>query len=141
MQDGDPPIRPQADIELRLVTQRPPNQEELAQLDFAWRVVKHVKSNAIVLARDLTAVGVGAGQMSRVESVRLAVARAGQRAAGSVMASDAFFPMPDGIEAAAASGVTAIIQPGGSIRDHECIAAADAAGMAMVFTAERHFKH
>ena len=125
----------------RVVTQREPSEEEWEQLGFAWLAVKHVKSNAIVLARDLTAVGVGAGQMSRVEAAQIAVRRAGDRARGSVMASDAFFPFPDGVEEGLRAGVTAVIQPGGSVRDAEVIAAADAAGAAMVVTGERHFKH
>jgi phosphoribosylaminoimidazolecarboxamide formyltransferase/IMP cyclohydrolase len=104
-------------------------------------VVKHVKSNAIVLVRDHAAVGVGAGQMSRVEAVQLAAQRAGDRARGSVLASDAFFPMPDGVEAAADAGVTAIVQPGGSIKDPEVLAVADERGMAMVYTGQRHFRH
>jgi phosphoribosylaminoimidazolecarboxamide formyltransferase/IMP cyclohydrolase len=107
----------------------------------AWRVVKHVKSNAIVLVRDGAAVGVGAGQMSRVESVLLAAQRAADRASGSVLASDAFFPMPDGVEAAADAGVTAVIQPGGSIKDAEVLEVADDRGLAMVYTGRRHFRH
>jgi len=126
---------------MRSVGKRQPNEEEWEQLLFAWRVVKHVKSNAIVLARDHAAVGVGAGQMSRVESVRLAAERAGDRARGTVLASDAFFPMPDGVEAAADAGVTAIIQPGGSIKDPDVLAVADARGVAMVYTGHRHFRH
>jgi phosphoribosylaminoimidazolecarboxamide formyltransferase/IMP cyclohydrolase len=125
----------------RVVSRRPPTEAEWEQLAFAWKVVKHVKSNAIVLARDGAAVGVGAGQMSRVESVRLAVARARERAAGAVLASDAFFPFADGVEAAIAAGVTAIAQPGGSVRDADSIAAADQAGVAMVMTGVRHFRH
>jgi phosphoribosylaminoimidazolecarboxamide formyltransferase/IMP cyclohydrolase len=123
------------------VGRRQPTEDEWEQLLFAWRVVKHVKSNAIVLVRDHAAVGVGAGQMSRVESVQLAVQRAGDRAAGTVLASDAFFPMADGVEAAADAGVTAIIQPGGSVRDAEVLAVADARGLAMVYTGKRHFRH
>ena len=126
---------------MRSVGRRQPTEDEWEQLLFAWRVVKHVKSNAIVLANDHTAVGVGAGQMSRVESVRLAAERAGGRAAGTVLASDAFFPMPDGVEAAADAGVTAIIQPGGSIKDPDVLAVADARGIAMVYTGARHFRH
>jgi len=125
----------------RVVTGRAPTEAEWEQLDFAWKVVKHVKSNAIVLARDAAAVGVGAGQMSRVESVELAVRRAGARAGGTVLASDAFFPFADGVEAAIAAGVTAIAQPGGSVRDQDSIAAADRAGVAMVMTGIRHFRH
>jgi phosphoribosylaminoimidazolecarboxamide formyltransferase/IMP cyclohydrolase len=127
--------------EMRSVGVRQPTEAEWGQLELAWIVVRHVKSNAIVLVRDDTAVGVGAGQMSRVESVQLATQRAGDRAPGSVLASDAFFPMPDGVEAAAAAGVTAIIQPGGSVKDQEVLAVADARGMAMVYTGRRHFRH
>ena len=122
-------------------TRRAPSADERDALVFAWRAVKHVKSNAIVLARPGVVVGVGAGQPNRVESVRIATRVAGERARGSVLASDAFFPFPDGIEAAAAAGVTAIAQPGGSVRDDDCVAAADAAGVAMVFTGVRHFRH
>jgi phosphoribosylaminoimidazolecarboxamide formyltransferase/IMP cyclohydrolase len=125
----------------KVVTRRAPTAEELASLGFAWRVCKHVKSNAIVLARGQQTVGVGAGQMSRVVSVELACTKAGELARGSVLASDAFFPFADGVEAALARGVTAIAQPGGSVRDAEVIAAADAAGAAMVFTGARHFRH
>lgn len=125
----------------RVVSARPPTPTELTGLDFAWRVVKHVKSNAIVLAQGLCTVGVGAGQMSRVESVRLACDKAGPRARGSVLASDAFFPFPDGVELAAARGVTAIVQPGGSVKDAAVIQAANEADMAMVFTGTRHFRH
>ncbi len=103
--------------------------------------MKHVKSNAIVLFKDGSAVGVGAGQMSRVEAVQIAVQRAGERGRGSVMASDAFFPFPDGLEEGIRAGVTAVIQPGGSLKDGDVIAAADAAGVAMVLTGQRHFKH
>lgn len=127
--------------ELRVVTQRAPTEAELRQLLFAWRVVKHVKSNAVVLAREACTVGVGAGQMNRVGAARVAIEQAGPRADGSVLASDAFFPMPDTVEAAAASGVRAIIQPGGSRNDAAAIAACDDAGIAMVFTGIRHFRH
>ncbi|HEV2414960.1 MAG TPA: bifunctional phosphoribosylaminoimidazolecarboxamide formyltransferase/IMP cyclohydrolase, partial [Candidatus Dormibacteraeota bacterium] len=106
-----------------------------------WIAVKHVKSNAIVLFREDAAVGVGAGQMSRVEAVQLALQRAGDRSRGAVMASDAFFPFADGLEVAAGGGVRAVIQPGGSVKDAEVIAAADAAGVAMVLTSRRHFRH
>ena len=126
---------------LTLVTKRQPTDEELEQLLFAWKVVKHVKSNAIVLAKDWVIVGVGAGQMNRVQSVRLAAEAAGERAKGAVLASDAFFPFPDNVEAAAIAGVTAIIQPGGSVKDQEVIAAADRLGLVMVFTGMRHFRH
>ncbi|MER3475231.1 MAG: bifunctional phosphoribosylaminoimidazolecarboxamide formyltransferase/inosine monophosphate cyclohydrolase [Armatimonadota bacterium] len=123
------------------VTKRHPTDAELEQLLFAWKVVKHVRSNAIVLAKDWVIVGVGAGQMNRVQSVRLAAEAAGERAKGSVLASDAFFPFPDNVEVAAIAGVTAIIQPGGSVKDQEVIATADRLGLAMVFTGIRHFRH
>jgi phosphoribosylaminoimidazolecarboxamide formyltransferase/IMP cyclohydrolase len=128
-------------VKARAVTKRAPTEAERERLDFAWRVCKHVKSNAIVLAREGRTVGVGAGQMSRVVSVEIAVKKAGADARGSVLASDAFFPFPDGVEAAAVAGITAIVQPGGSVKDPEVIAAADAAGIAMVFTGVRHFRH
>ncbi|MDR7483081.1 MAG: bifunctional phosphoribosylaminoimidazolecarboxamide formyltransferase/IMP cyclohydrolase [Armatimonadota bacterium] len=125
----------------RVVTARQPTPREWDDLRFAWAVCAHVKSNAIVLARDGQVVGVGAGQMSRVDSVRLAAAKARERARGAVAASDAFFPFADGVEAAAAAGVTAVIQPGGSVRDAEVLAAAERLGLAMVLTQERHFRH
>jgi phosphoribosylaminoimidazolecarboxamide formyltransferase/IMP cyclohydrolase len=127
--------------EARVVTAKAPDDATVKELQFAWTVVKHVRSNAIVLAHEGAAIGIGAGQMSRVEAVELAVHRAGPRAAGSVLASDGFFPYPDGVEVAARAGVRAIVQPGGSVKDREAIAAADTAGVAMVFTGERHFKH
>jgi IMP cyclohydrolase (EC 3.5.4.10)/phosphoribosylaminoimidazolecarboxamide formyltransferase (EC 2.1.2.3) len=126
------------------VTQRAPTEAERAALRFAWRVVKHVKSNAIVFAAADQTLGIGAGQMSRVDSTRVAVWKAqnaGLSLAGSVLASDALFPFPDSIEIAAAAGATAVIQPGGSVRDDEVIAAANRLGMAMVFTGRRHFLH
>jgi phosphoribosylaminoimidazolecarboxamide formyltransferase/IMP cyclohydrolase len=129
---------------LRVVTRRPPDADEMAALRLAWRVAKHVKSNAIVLATPAQVVGVGAGQMNRLDSARLAVQRArkaGLSTKGSACASDAFFPFRDGLDEVARAGVTAIIQPGGSLRDQEVIAAADEQGMAMVFTAVRHFRH
>jgi phosphoribosylaminoimidazolecarboxamide formyltransferase / IMP cyclohydrolase len=126
---------------MRVVTARHPSEAEWGDLLFAWRVAKHVKSNAIVLARDLVTVGIGAGQMSRVDSVRLSIEKATVPIPGAVLASDAFFPFADGPEAAVAAGVKAIIQPGGSIRDDEVVAAADQAGLAMVFTGRRHFRH
>lgn len=142
---------PLQDDELRVVTQRAPTPNEMRDLRFAWKVVQYVKSNAIVYVRDLCTVGVGAGQMSRVDASRIAVWKAQETAqvlgrtenpvAGSVLASDAFFPFRDGVEAAAKAGATAVIQPGGSIRDEEVIAAADAHTMAMVFTGIRHFNH
>ena len=130
--------------ELRVVTQRAPDARELEDLRFAWRVAHFVKSNAIVYARGNATVGVGAGQMSRVYSARIAGIKAadeGHEVAGAVMASDAFFPFRDGIDSAAEAGITAVIQPGGSVRDEEVIAAADEAGMAMIFTSTRHFLH
>ncbi len=136
---------------LRVVTERAPGAAEMADLLFAWTVAKHVKSNAIVYAKGGATVGIGAGQMSRVDSTRIAARKArdmaealglaGSPASGSVLASDAFFPFPDGLMAAAEAGATAVIQPGGSMRDDEVIAAADAAGLAMVFTGVRHFRH
>jgi phosphoribosylaminoimidazolecarboxamide formyltransferase/IMP cyclohydrolase len=125
----------------RVVTQAQPDAAAWNDLRFAWRAVRFVKSNAIVLARDRALVGVGSGQPNRLVSVRLATAAAGDRAQGAALASDAFFPFADGVEAALAAGVTAIIQPGGSVRDAEVIAAADAAGVSMVFTGIRHFRH
>lgn len=127
--------------ELKVVTKREPTREELKSLLFAWKVVKHTKSNAIVLAKGGATVGIGMGQTSRVDSGFMAVKRAGDRAKGSVMASDAFYPMPDGVEVGTDAGVTAIIQPGGSKGDEQAIEAADKAGAAMVFTGHRHFKH
>ncbi|UCD54161.1 MAG: bifunctional phosphoribosylaminoimidazolecarboxamide formyltransferase/IMP cyclohydrolase, partial [Dehalococcoidia bacterium] len=132
---------PETSINLKTVTKREPNKAEVADLLFAWRAVKHIKSNAIVLAKDRTLVGMGAGQPSRIVSAWIAKDKAGEKAKGSVLASDAMFPFPDVVEAAAACGVTAIIQPGGSIRDEESIKAADKHNIAMVLTGERHFKH
>jgi phosphoribosylaminoimidazolecarboxamide formyltransferase/IMP cyclohydrolase len=126
---------------LKVVTWRPPSAEELRGLLFAWRVCKHVKSNAIVYARDGQTLGVGAGQMSRVDAARFGAMKAILPLKGCVAASDAFFPFPDGLEAVAQAGATAVIQPGGSVRDEEVIAAADKLGMAMVFTGMRHFRH
>jgi phosphoribosylaminoimidazolecarboxamide formyltransferase/IMP cyclohydrolase len=125
----------------RVVSRRSPTEQEMADLRFAWLVCKHVKSNAIVLAKGGTIVGVGAGQMSRVDSVHLSVRKAGERSPGAVLASDAFFPFRDNVDAAAAAGVTALVQPGGSLRDAESIAACDEHGLAMVFTGVRHFRH
>jgi phosphoribosylaminoimidazolecarboxamide formyltransferase/IMP cyclohydrolase len=131
-----------------VVTNRSPSKEEIIGLEFSWKVAKHVKSNAIVLAKcdttnqDLVfTVGIGAGQMSRVESVNIACRKAGDAARGSVLASDAFFPFPDGLELAASYGVTAVVQPGGSIRDHEVIYAANKLQISMLFTSKRHFRH
>jgi phosphoribosylaminoimidazolecarboxamide formyltransferase/IMP cyclohydrolase len=130
-----------ADQELRTVTKRAPTDEEMSTMRFAWKVSKHVKSNAIVFAKDGATLGVGAGQMSRVDSVKLAVMKAQSPLAGSVVASDAFFPFPDGVEEAAKAGATAVIQPGGSVKDADVIATADRLGMSMVFTGMRHFLH
>ena len=130
--------------ELKTVTNRAPSEKEMDDLLFAWRVAKFVKSNAIVYAKDRMTVGVGAGQMSRINSARIAAIKAehaGLVVPGSVMASDAFFPFRDGIDQAAAAGIQAVIQPGGSMRDDEVIAAANAHGIAMVFTGTRHFRH
>ena len=127
--------------ELKVVTWRPPTAEELRSLLFAWRVCKHVKSNAIVYARDGQTLGVGAGQMSRVDAARFGAMKAVLPLKGCVAASDAFFPFPDGLEAVAESGATAVIQPGGSVKDQDVIAAADKLGLAMVFTGIRHFRH
>ena len=129
------------DNELRTVTKRMPTPEEMHTMRFAWTVSKHVKSNAIVFAKNGATLGVGAGQMSRVDSVKIAVMKAQLPLAGSVVASDAFFPFPDGVEEAASAGATAVIQPGGSVRDAEVIAAADRLNLAMVFTGMRHFLH
>jgi len=137
---GDPP-----DLAWRVVSQRAPTNEEMAALRFAWLACQHVKSNAIVLARaegaTAATVGIGGGLPSRVDAVRLAVAKAGERARGAALASDAFFPFADGLEVAGAAGVRAAVEPGGSVRDEEVIAAADRLGMALVFTGARHFRH
>jgi phosphoribosylaminoimidazolecarboxamide formyltransferase / IMP cyclohydrolase len=130
-----------SDSDLRTVTKRVPSQDEMRAMRFAWKVCKHVKSNAIVFARDGATLGVGAGQMSRVDSVKIAVMKAQSPLHGSVVASDAFFPFPDGVEEAAKAGATAVIQPGGSVRDNDIIAAADRLGLAIVFTGMRHFLH
>jgi phosphoribosylaminoimidazolecarboxamide formyltransferase/IMP cyclohydrolase len=138
---GDPADAPP----WRVVSRRKAGESELANLRFAWRACQHVKSNAIVLSSrqndTFFTVGIGGGQPNRLDCVHMAGERAGDRAAGSVLASDAFFPFPDGVEAAAALGVAAIVQPGGAVRDEAAIGAADAAGMAMVFTGVRHFRH
>jgi len=139
VQDPDHKVITAAD--LTTVTEREPTPDEIAELLFAWRVMRHAKSNAIVFTKDRQVIGVGAGQMNRVRSVKLAVEQAGDSAQGAVMASDAFFPFPDGPEAAAFAGITAIIQPGGSVKDPETIAVANAHNIAMVFTGVRHFLH
>lgn len=149
MQDRDFGRITKAD--LKIVTKKAPTEQELEDMLFAWRVAKHVKSNTIVYAKDGATVGIGAGQMSRIDSARIAARKAEDaaemagwaepRTKGCVAASDAFFPFPDGLLQAASAGATAVIQPGGSIRDDEVIAAADEAGLAMVFTGMRHFRH
>ncbi|HZQ69527.1 MAG TPA: bifunctional phosphoribosylaminoimidazolecarboxamide formyltransferase/IMP cyclohydrolase [Terriglobales bacterium] len=139
MQDAD--VRPLQESDLKVVTKRAPTPEEKRALLFAWKVCKHVKSNAILYARDGQSVGVGAGQMSRVDSCRIGAMKAVLPLNGTVAASDAFFPFPDGVEEIAKAGATAIIQPGGSVRDQEVIEAADRLGLAMIFTGVRHFRH
>jgi len=139
VQDTD--VRPLQDADLKIVTKRAPTPEEMRALLFAWKVCKHVKSNAIVYARDGQTVGVGAGQMSRVDSAKIGAMKAQLPLKGTVAASDAFFPFPDGVEEIAKAGATAIIQPGGSQRDPEVIEAADRLGLAMLFTGVRHFRH
>ncbi len=139
VQDRDYDLEERADMQV--VSERRPTEAEWQELAFAWRVCKHVKSNAIVLSHDVATVGIGAGQMSRVDAARMAVEKAGEQVSGSVMASDAFFPFPDAAQLGLEVGVTAIIHPGGSVRDHLTVEAVDAAGAAMVFTARRHFRH
>jgi phosphoribosylaminoimidazolecarboxamide formyltransferase/IMP cyclohydrolase len=129
------------EAEWKVVTKRAPTEAEMEALRFAWRAVAHVKSNAILLAQGEAAVGIGGGLPSRVDAVRLAVAKAGERAQGAVLASDAFFPFPDGVEVAARAGVTAVVQPGGSVRDRQVIETADRLELAMCFTGVRHFRH
>jgi len=139
LQDADTRVLEESD--LKVVTRRPPTPEEKRALLFAWKVSKHVKSNAILYARDGQTVGVGAGQMSRVDSCKIGAMKAVLPLKGTVAASDAFFPFPDGLIAAAEAGATAAIQPGGSVRDSDVIAAADERGMSMAFTGTRHFRH
>jgi phosphoribosylaminoimidazolecarboxamide formyltransferase / IMP cyclohydrolase len=142
VQDRDLDLEDRSEMEV--VSERKPSEREWGEMLFAWKVCKHVRSNAIVLARDLASVGIGAGQMSRVDSVRLAIDKAraaGADLTGGALASDAFFPFSDGPQLAVDAGVTAVIQPGGSVRDHEVVEAADAAGISMVFTHRRHFRH
>ncbi len=136
-----PDMISEQEVQCRVVTEREPTLDEVTDLLFAWKAVKHVKSNAIVLAKKLMVIGVGMGQTNRVSSVQIAVEKAGSRARGSVLASDAYFPFPDGVEAAAKAGVTAIIQPGGSIRDEEAIRMANRYAIAMLVTGQRHFRH
>jgi phosphoribosylaminoimidazolecarboxamide formyltransferase/IMP cyclohydrolase len=133
--------RPLTESDLKVVSKRPPTPEEKRALLFAWKVAKHVKSNAILYARDGQSVGVGAGQMSRVDSCKIGAMKAVLPLQGTVAASDAFFPFPDGVEEIAKVGATAIIQPGGSVRDKEVIEAADRLGLAMILTGVRHFRH
>lgn len=139
IQDRDTTLYNKED--LKVVTKRKPTKEELTQLDFAYKVVKHAKSNAIAIVKGNGAIGVGGGQTNRIWAAQQAIEHAGDRVKGAVMASDAYFPFPDCVEAAAKAGITAIIQPGGSIRDQESIDACDKAGIAMVFVGQRHFKH
>src|SRR2546430_324750 len=136
-----PDIGELEDGKLKIVTKRQPTAEEMSTMKFAWKISKHVKSNAIVFAKDDATLGVGAGQMSRVDSVKIAVMKAQSSLEGSVVASDAFFPFPDGVEEAAKAGAKAFIQPGGSVRDNDVIATCDRLGLAMVFTGLRHFLH
>jgi phosphoribosylaminoimidazolecarboxamide formyltransferase/IMP cyclohydrolase len=125
----------------KLASEKAPSDAERAALEFAWTIVRYVKSNAIVVVQGGTLVGVGAGQMSRVDSVEIALRKAGDRAKGGVLASDAFFPFPDSIELAAKAGIAAVIQPGGSVKDPEVVAACNERGLAMLLTGRRHFKH
>jgi phosphoribosylaminoimidazolecarboxamide formyltransferase / IMP cyclohydrolase len=125
----------------QIVTSAKPTELQMTELRFAWEMVRHVKSNAIVLCKDRTLLGAGAGQMSRVDSVEIAIKKAGDRSEGSVIGSDAFFPFPDSIDKAAAAGVAAIIQPGGSKNDEPVVAACNRHGIPMIFTGRRHFKH
>jgi phosphoribosylaminoimidazolecarboxamide formyltransferase/IMP cyclohydrolase len=139
LQDRD--LTGAAGDDCKLATTKAPSAEQLDALLFAERIAKHVKSNAIVLARGTTVVGVGAGQMSRVDAVAIAIQKAGARARGSVLASDAFFPFPDGPRTALEAGVTALLEPGGSVRDDDVVATCDELGGALVFTGRRHFRH
>lgn len=139
VQDADRMVS--SPLQWNTVTETPVDDDLWDDISFGWEMVRHVKSNAIVLAKDTSLIGVGAGQMSRVDSVEISIKKAAERSEGSILASDAFFPFPDSIEAAAKAGVLAIIQPGGSRRDDEVIAACDEHEIAMVFTGRRHFKH
>jgi phosphoribosylaminoimidazolecarboxamide formyltransferase / IMP cyclohydrolase len=139
MQDAD--ILPDPEDQWQVVTEKQPTAAQMNDLHFAWEIVRHVKSNAIVLAKNCMLLGTGAGQMSRVDSTKIAIENAGNRSPGSVLPSDAFFPFPDSIEHAAVAGITAIIQPGGSKKDDEAIATCNAKGISMIFTGRRHFKH
>ena len=133
---GDP-----SNVEWKVVSKRKPTEDEMRALKFAWIACGHVKSNAIVFAKGTATVGIGGGQPNRVDCVKIAAARAGEKSRGAVMASDAFFPFPDSVEVAAQNGITAVIAPGGSVRDEDSIAVADANNMAMIFTGVRHFRH
>ena len=139
LQDND--MRPLTDADLKAVSERKPTEQEIRDLLFAWKICKHVKSNAILYARNGQSTGVGAGQMSRVDSARIGAMKSVLGIKGSVAASDAFFPFPDGVEVIAEAGATAIIQPGGSVRDQEVIDTANKLGLAMVLTGVRHFRH
>ena len=139
LQDAD--VLPDAEDQWRVVSRRKPTDAEMADLRFAWAVVRHVKSNAITVCKEGMLLGAGAGQMSRVDSTEIALKKAGERARGAALGSDAFFPFPDSIDKAAAAGIAAVIQPGGSKKDDEVIAACDRHGIAMIFTGRRHFKH
>ena len=139
LQEADVAVDPED--QWKVVTEAKPSEEQMSDLRFAWEMVRHVKSNAIVLCKDQMLLGAGAGQMSRVDSVEIAVKKAGGRSKGSVMGSDAFFPFPDSIDSAAAAGVVAIIQPGGSKNDADSVAACNRHGISMIFTGRRHFKH
>ncbi len=139
MQDAD--IQDDPEDDWKVVTRSSPDTAGRDELRFAWSIVRHVKSNAIAVTRDQALCGAGAGQMSRVDSVEISLEKAGDRSQGAVLASDAFFPFPDSIHRAAKAGIAAIIQPGGSRRDDEVIAACDELGISMVFTGHRHFKH
>jgi phosphoribosylaminoimidazolecarboxamide formyltransferase/IMP cyclohydrolase len=127
--------------DLKTVTKKQPDDKQMKDMEFAWKVCQYVKSNAIVIAKDGVAIGIGPGQTNRVGAMEIAIKNAGVKAGGAVLASDAYFPFKDNVEAASAAGISAIIQPGGSIRDAECIKAADESGIAMVFTGVRHFRH
>jgi phosphoribosylaminoimidazolecarboxamide formyltransferase/IMP cyclohydrolase len=132
---------PQDPESWQVVTVKHPSAEQLAELAFAWKVCKHVKSNAITISKDRTTLGVGAGQMNRVGAVEIALKQAGDKALGAYLASDAFFPFDDSVRTAAAAGITALIQPGGSLRDQDSIDAANELGLMMIFTGRRHFLH
>ncbi|MCO5219931.1 MAG: bifunctional phosphoribosylaminoimidazolecarboxamide formyltransferase/IMP cyclohydrolase, partial [Thermomicrobiales bacterium] len=136
-----PDIEAENAADWQVVTDKAPTAAELADFEYAWRVIPQIKSNAIVFVKDRAIVGLGAGQPNRLESVAIAARKAGDKAQGAVMASDAFFPFADGIQEAIAAGVTSVIQPGGSMRDDEVIGAANEAGISMVFTGRRHFRH